>query len=232
MKITFNMATMPERIDGAIKTIDSIYEQSDLIRLYLNNFDSIPECFKKDKIECYKGEDLKSSGKLFFAYNSDEYYFCVDDDLIYPKTYSDDMIKKLNEYNDNVVVSLHGKILKSGKKNSYFRDLTMSLHCLKEVKKDAWVQIIGNGVSLFNTNKLKIDYKKFKYLYMDDIMISIEMQKQNIGGLVMAHNKDYLTYNPPTIGNTLHSTYVNNDKTQTEMVNSIKWETITKEKNN
>ena len=118
MRITFNMATMPERIDGAIKTIDSIYEQADLVRIYLNNFDVIPEYFNKDKIECYQGKDLKSSGKLFFANNSDdEYYFCVDDDLIYPKTYADDMIKKLNEYNDNVVVSLHGKILKVGKSN-------------------------------------------------------------------------------------------------------------------
>jgi hypothetical protein len=231
MKITFNMATMPERIDGACKTIDSIYEQADLIRLYLNNFDSVPECFKKDKIEYHQGEDLKSSGKLFFAKNNnDEYYFCVDDDLIYPSTYANDMIKKLNEYNDDIVVSLHGKTLKGGKKNSYFRDLRISLHCLKEVNTDTWVQVIGNGVSAFNTNKLKIDYKKFRYLYMDDIMISMEMQNQNIGGLVMAHKKDYLKYNPPTKGTTLHSTYVNNDRTQTEMVNSIEWKTLIKEK--
>lgn len=230
MKITFNMATMPERISGAIKTIESVYDQADIIRLYLNNFDSIPKEFKKEKIECYYGEDLKSSGKLFSALNKNEYYFCIDDDLIYPKTYAKDMISKLNQYNDEIVVSLHGKILRGGKKTSYFRNLTLSLQCLKNVANDTWVHVIGNGVSVFNTNKVKINYKDFKYYYMDDIMVSIQMQKQNIGGLVMAHNSNYLIYNPPTKGTTLHSTYVNNDKTQTEMANSIDWRLITKNK--
>ena len=75
MKITFNMATMPERISGAIKTIESVYDQADIIRLYLNNFDSIPKEFKKEKIECYYGEDLKSSGKLFSALNKTSIIF-------------------------------------------------------------------------------------------------------------------------------------------------------------
>lgn len=227
---TFNMATMPERIEGAIKTIDSIYDQADIIRLYLNNFKDIPDSFKRDKIECYRGEDLKSSGKLFWATNKDEYYFCIDDDLIYPPTYSEDMVTKLNEYDDEIVVSLHGKILKNGKKNSYFRDLTLSLHCLRNVHLDTWVHVIGNGVSAFNTNKVNIDYTKFKYNYMDDIMVSLQMQEQGIGALVKSHPENYLKYNAPSVGVTLHSKYVNNDKTQTEMVNCINWKIITKNK--
>tara|TARA_B100001769_G_C22076910_1_gene580007 strand:- start:444 stop:1145 length:702 start_codon:yes stop_codon:yes gene_type:complete len=231
MVITFNMATMPQRIEGAIKTIDSIYEQADIIRLYLNNFDVVPEYFKKDKIVVYQGEDLKSTGKVFWAQNKDEYYFCVDDDLIYPPTYAKDMIKKLNEYNDEIVVSLHGKILKKGKKSSYFRDLTLSLHCLKNVSKDTWVHVIGNGVSCFNTNKVSIDYKKFKYNYMDDIIVSMQLQEQNIGALVMAHKIGYLQYTPPTQGRTLHGIYSNKDTTHTQMVNSINWVIRNKNKN-
>jgi hypothetical protein len=229
MKISFNMATMPERLSGAIKTIESIYDQADIIRLYLNKFDEVPNEFKRDKIVTHIGDDLRSTGKLFWALNKDEYYFCIDDDLIYPPTYSNDMISKLNEYNDEIIVSLHGKILKDGIKNSYFRDLKLGLHCLHDVNVDTWVHVIGNGVSTFNTNKIVIDYKKFKYNYMDDIMVSLEVQKQNKGALVMAHKSNYLLYNAPK-GGTLHGEYANNDSTQTEMVNSIEWEILQKPK--
>ena len=224
MKVTFNMATMPERLLGAEATINSIYDQADIIRIYLNNFDVVPDIFKREKIITYIGEDLKSTGKLFWSLNKDEYYFCIDDDLIYPYNYSTDLINKLNEYDDEIIVSLHGKRLNSGVKNSYFRNLTMNLHCLGDVLEDTWVHVIGNGVSAFNTNKISIDYKNFKYHYMDDISVSIELQKQKKGALVMKHDKSYLKYNPPVDGITLHSLYVNNDITQTEMVNSIEWD--------
>src|SRR5690554_307217 len=112
MKITANMATMPQRMDTAFLAIESIYHQVDIIRLYLNNFEEIPIEYRDRKIEIYQGEDLKSSGKLFNALNSNEYYFCIDDDIVYPKNYVHDAIKKLNEYDDDIIVSHHGRIFK------------------------------------------------------------------------------------------------------------------------
>lgn len=219
---SFNMATMPERIESCIQSIESIYDQADIIRLYLNNFNKIPPEYVDDKIIIHQGEDLKSSGKLFWANNENEYYFCIDDDIYYPKTYADDMINKLNEYDDDIILSLHGKIFKDGKINSYFKDVKYNYHFRLEVLNDVFVDVIGNGVSLFNTNKLKIDWKTFKYLHMDDIMISLEALKQNKRRLVMKHDNNYLK----SIKNdniTLYDIYRNNDGTQTEMVNSVKW---------
>lgn len=223
---TFNMATMPQRVKGAIKTVESIYDQADIIRIYLNGYDEIPEEFKRDKIEIYQGEDLKSTGKLFKAMTPNEYYFTMDDDIIFPPTYADDMIKTLKEHNDKAFISCGGKILKKGKKRSYFRDITLSLHALKNVSKNTFVQVIINCSGLFNTNNVKIDYTKFKYLYMDDIEVSIQLQEQKVPALVRAHKANYLIYNEPE-GFTLHKKYVNKDKTQTEMVNSINWVTYT-----
>lgn len=231
MLVSFNMATMPHRIDVAIKAIESIYDQADIIRVYLNNFKEVPKELKKEKIVTYIGEDLKSSGKLFWSLNKNEYYFCIDDDLIYPSSYKDDMISALNNYNDEIVVTLHGKIMKKGLKKNYFRDHLGGFHCLRDVKSDSWVHVIGNGVSAFNTNKVKIDYKKFKYHYMDDISVSLQLQEQKIGALVLKHKKGYLKSNPPK-GKTLYDIYHNNDKTQTEMVNSIEWEFFIKDKVN
>ncbi|WP_158967747.1 hypothetical protein [Paraglaciecola sp. L3A3] len=219
---TFNMATMPNRFNTCIKTIESIYDQADIIRLYLNNFDSVPEEYIDPKIITHQGKDLKSTGKLFWATNVNEYYFCVDDDLYYPPSYADDMINKLNQYNDDIIVSLHGKNLLDGYIDSYFKGIKHNYRCLDNVSEDTFVDVIGNGVSLFNTNKIKIDWQYFKYHYMDDIMVSISALNQSKRRLVMKHSSAYLKYMKPK-GPTLFHEYSKNDKTQTEMVNSVNW---------
>lgn len=216
------MATMPQRKETCLQSIESIYDQADIIRIYLNNFEEIPKELIDDKIITYRGEDLRSSGKLFWALNKNEYYFCIDDDIYYPETYADDMVNKLNEFNDDIVVSLHGKEMKSGKISSYFGDIKNRYEFWKNVEKDSFVDVIGNGVSCFNTNKLRISYKSFKYLYMDDIMVSIAARTQGLKGLIMAHDENY-TKKLDQIGKTLYREYCENDKTQTEMMNSIKW---------
>ena len=217
---SFNMATMPQRINTAIKTIDSVYDQADVIRLYLNNFDSVPEQFKRDKIEILQGEDLRSTGKVYSALNKDEYYFCIDDDLEYPHNYAKLLINKLNFYDDKIVVTLHGKILPATSQRNFFRRPIRHYACTRTVARDVWVNLIGNGVSLWNTNNFRVDYNTWKYSYMDDLNVSIDMQRQKIPGLVMAHKSTYLKYNHPA-GTTLHEQYSKSDKTQTEIVNTV-----------
>lgn len=217
------MATMPHRINTAIDTINSIYDQADIIRIYLNNFEEIPREFIKDKIEVVIHEkDLRSSGKLYWAMNPDEYYFCVDDDLIYPPTYAVDMLNFLHKYEDKAIVSLHGRIIKNVPIKSYFKDFKLALHCLENVSVDTKVHVIGNGVSLFNTNIMTVDYKKFEYNHMDDIMVSRIAQKLKIPAIVMKHTNQYLKYNEPN-GMTLFSEFHNNDSTQTKIMNEIQW---------
>lgn len=221
------MATIPERYDYALRAIDSVYNQADKVRVYLNKFQSIPKELIDNKIETFIGKDLISSGKLFWAKNKNEYYFCIDDDLRYPKSYSDDMIDFLSKYNDRAIVSLHGKILNETPINSYFKGGVKELfHCLGSVETYSKVHVMGNGVSLFNTNYVKIDLDKFKYHYMDDIEVSIQMQEQEIPCVIMPHSENYLSYEEPNeIKNvkTLFSTYYHDDSTQTERINSLVW---------
>lgn len=213
---------MPERNHVSLAAVDSIYDQADEIRIYLNNFKDIPTQFQRDKITCHIGEDLKSSGKLFWAQQPDQYYFCIDDDLIYPGTYCNDMLTKLDEYDDDAIVSLHGKVLKPGFKTSYFSQLVDSFHCLQDVDCDYLVHVIGNGVSVFNTNNININLNQFKYLYMDDITVSLQANNQGKKRVVMAHEKNYLKYNDPRVP-TLHDKYARNDRTHTEVINSTTW---------
>lgn len=216
------MATMPERTKNGIKVIDSIYDQVDFIRLYLNNFRNIPQEYKDDKILIHQGKDLKSSGKVFWAKNPNEYYFCIDDDIVYPSDYVNYSLSKLREYNDDVIISYHGRIFPNKKIKNYFKDHINYFHFDKENSKDVEVDVIGNGVSCWNTNNINIDVKKFQYLYMDDILVSIQAAKQNKKRIVVSHSEEYL--NPlEKIGTTLYDTHKKNGRNQTKMVNSIKW---------
>jgi len=221
------MATIPSRYKLGIKAIDSIYDQADEIRVYLNNFSEVPEEFKRDKIVTHIGEDLNATGKLFWALNPDEYYFCIDDDLRYPSTYAQDMIQYLNALEDKACVSLHGKILNPTPVLDYFNGgVKYSFQCLQGFDITTQVHVIGNGVSAFNTNNVKIDYTKFKYHYMDDIEVSLQLQEQNIPGIVIAHDSNYLGYEEPDEiegVETLFTQYHKNGLTQTERINSIKW---------
>lgn len=220
---SFNMATMPQRKNNAILSINSIYDQADIIRLYLNNFDEVPVEFIDDKIEIINNSiDLKSSGKLFWALNSNEYYFCIDDDILYPRDYAEYMISKLNQYNDDVIVSLHGRVMKVGKIESYFKDTVEYYHFKLMLESDRKVDIIGNGVSCWNTNNIFIDYNKFKYHFMDDILVSLQAREQNKDRIVVEHENGYMKDLKP-LGFTLFDKYRNNDNLQTEMINSIIW---------
>ena len=71
--VTANMATMPERIDIALKAIESIYDQVDLVRIYLNNFDKYPKDLIDDKITLMIDADLKSTGKFYWALEKNQY---------------------------------------------------------------------------------------------------------------------------------------------------------------
>lgn len=223
MKITANMATMPKRLKTAIKTIESIYDQVSLVRLYLNNFDIIPKEFIDDKIYVYQGRDLKSSGKVFWADTPNEYYFCIDDDILYPSDYVDYTLKKLHTYDDDVIVSYHGRVFPRNRKvNDYFKDRTKFIHFTQKNPQDEMVDVIGNGVSCWNTNNIKIDVNKFQYHYMDDILVSAQAHEQGKRRIVVSHEEGYLKILETSSGS-LYEKYNKNSTIQTKVCNSIEW---------
>ena len=93
---SFNLATTVERYKYALETIESIYDQADIIRVYLNDFNQIPKEFNKKKIHAECGPDLNCSAKFNWCHEPDQYYFTVDDDIVYPKSYAADTINNLN----------------------------------------------------------------------------------------------------------------------------------------
>jgi hypothetical protein len=194
-----------------------------IIRVYLNNFETIPEELIDDKIYAFRGTDLKSSGKIYWANIPNQYYFCIDDDIEYPKNYVKKTLSKLKEYEEDVIISYHGRKFKEGEKiNNYFSDYDKFFHFRQEKKNDSEVEVIGNGVSCWNTNNIIIDWQLFPYYDMDDLTVSAQALKQKKKRIVVSHEKNY--FNSIQTNNiSLYEKYKNNSEKQTNYFNSKNW---------
>lgn len=223
------MATIPAREAIAIKAVATIIDQVDVMRIYLNNFDEIPSwCMDNDKIEAHLGNltDLNASGKFFWANKNDEYYFTIDDDILYPEGYTDTVKAIYKEIREDikrpVAISFHGKVMKEVPIEHYFTDIAESVHCLNMCERSRYLHIIGTGVGMIDTSVTKIDIDKFKYLFMDDIEVSKQLQEQGTALVGVSHADDTFRYMDPGVP-TLWDQYHEHDEKQTELYNSGVW---------
>lgn len=229
MLISANMATIPERIGGAYIAISSIIDQVDVVRVYLNNFSGVPDFIKNTKKIEYVigGRDLNASGKHFWSHNPDEYYFTIDDDIIYPKDYVKSYISEMKKYNDKVVLTTHGTIFER-KINNFYNDLDLEkIHFNEKVLFHRLVTLGGTGLSLRNTNVFKVDLDKFEHHDMDDIEVSIQANQKKIPIVALSHGAMKSIDDPALIPRetTIYSKNKENDSMQVERFNSHDWKT-------
>lgn len=224
MKKIFNVATY-KRDEFLLKTIDSIYNQADEINIALNSHIEIPLKLQNDsKINCFITDNSIGDGFKFYRLkDSDGYYFTVDDDLIYPPGYADFMIEKYNYYKRQYIVTLHGRTFFQYPVDSYYRSQHHNNRCLGTVLNDVYVHFGGTGVMMFHTDLLKFDYNDIKHPNMADIWLAKFAAEKNIKIVCLAHNQGYLGYQAEVGKNTIFDEFAYNDKTQTELANTIKF---------
>jgi hypothetical protein len=222
MKKIFNVATY-NRDELLFKTIDSIYNQADIINIALNSHSEIPDKLSNDsKINCFITDNSIGDGYKFYKLNeSDGYYFTVDDDLKYPPDYSEYLIQKFEYYNRQYIVSLHGRTFFQYPVVSYYRSAHYNNRCLGDVPYDVIVHFGGTGVMMFHTDLLKFDYKEIKHPNMADIWLAKFANEKGIKIVCLAHNQGYLTYQSEVGSETIFDKKKFDDKIQTELVNSI-----------
>ena len=114
MKITANIATMPCRQNQLSLMISSIIDQVDEVRVCLNDFEDMPEWLQNmDKVyltipiknytDNGKFLNLPGTGSVsdILAANNPrkpEYYFTMDDDIVYPPDYVEKTIERIERY--------------------------------------------------------------------------------------------------------------------------------------
>lgn len=185
-KVTANIATQPKRFERLLLTLKSIEGQFDEVRIYLNNFKYVPE--ELSKYTTYIGQDLTDNGKFFWSENDNEYYFSLDDDIIYPSDY----VEKTLPLIGNRIISYHGRIL-TGKNKPYYSNHKMYMYH-GYLPKDRRLDVVGTGVMAFDTNVFKPTIWKSANYRMTDLIISLEAHIHGIKLLCPKKNKNWITY--------------------------------------
>lgn len=182
MIITANIATYPARAESLKRMLKSIEGQFDEVRICFNECFDLPSKGRQTNAE-YElhhtpSENLTDNGKFVFLENIEEpeYYFTLDDDLIYPPDYVNRTIKALQMYGG--IITHHGRILNGLDLDYYYAHQIYP--CLQDVHTTVKLDVCGTGVTAFDTRNFHpkgLAHSKDKR--MSDLIFSLEAAKQN-----------------------------------------------------
>jgi hypothetical protein len=215
MKKTANIATMPSRVNELKKTLESIRGQFDEVRIYLNEFDKVPTFL--NEYTTATGDNLTDNGKFYFLQEAgDEYYFSMDDDIIYPSTYAKDMVAEIEKH--KTIVTHHGRLL--GEKDvSYYRGHTFH-HCANEQPERRRIDVPGTGVTAFDTRYFKpITIFASPDKCMSDIVFGLEAMKKGKRVTVLPHACGYIR--PIPVTESIYNKHRKNELRQIQLANEI-----------
>lgn len=214
--VSVNIASLKDRKELLIKTVDSIINQVDRVNLYLNYYDENP--YPHEKVNYILGNnELMDAHKFTWCEEQEDgYMLFLDDDLEVPEDYVEYMIKGIDRFG---IVSLHGRSFASYPISSYYHPNVPSFrfHCLNEVKFNEPVTFCGTGVLGFNLKSIRPPMSIFKRGGMADIYFSLYADSLGLTIWVLAHESGYIKYLHPD--NTIWDNDHRNDHYQTKIVN-------------
>lgn len=226
-KIVCGVATLSDRVDALQETVKSIIDQVDELVVYQNGHKALHDFLNNSKIRVISsldtGIDMGDAGKFYtLDEHKDCYYFSIDDDLIYPKDYVQTLVGALTKYNNDVIVSAHGRTLKPGA-DSYYKGASVSYRCLGLVTEEAFTHFGGTGVMAFHTgvvNDLSFDY--FKHPNMADIWVGLYARDNGIPLLMVPHTEGWILHSDKfDINTTIYSSSKDKDTIQNQLISNF-----------
>ena len=230
-QVTFNMATMPARVEALQDTVLTILPQCDLLNIYLNNFDEVPAFLVHPKIKTFLGKkhkgDLGDVGKFYKVANQKGYIFTVDDKILYPPDYVRKMVQTIERTGRKAAVSNHGHNFHTNRpSSSYYFDIAKAFH-YQSASELTFVHNVGTGVLAFHSDTLMLDLSWFPHSNMTDIYFSLECQKRNIPLVIHPHAKGWLKLGTKHDENfSIHAFCNRKDGFQTKVINAFSWKII------
>lgn len=219
-KIIYNISSY-NRGETLTKTIESVYNQCDIINIVLNNYEEIPDGFFDSKINIFLADNEKGDAYKFLNLESSNgYFFTIDDDIIYPQNYSDYMINKVEQYNRKSIITLHGKNFNSFPISGFYNNENFKLYWFQnELTSDIKVQFGGTGVMCFHTDLMKFPLEYFSYPNMADVWIGKYAIENNLNIHCVEHPKDFVTQQ--NYQKSIYRDGLKEDRVQTIIVNEI-----------
>lgn len=166
--VTASLATLPDRVEMLRSAVDSLLPQVDRLHVNLNGHKRRPQFLKHEKIKVYHHDN--SMGDLAKFYNLERvrgYIFTCDDDLIYPDDHVQRLVAKIEMYERQYPVTVHGAIKKPPPLSSYYGDTLVDgkkyrFHWAFENREDVFIDTGGTGCMAWHSDTMRVSYRILK----------------------------------------------------------------------
>ena len=177
------LATMPSRIESLKHMLPTILNQVDLLYLFLDRFQSLPD-IQHEKIVVLRSQDfgdLRANGKLLgMLFCSDNcHYYAVDDDILYPPDYCNKLSDPLN-LNPNIAVGVHGTQFRNSFRIDNYNADRRVIHRTHNLDRLIEVDIASTDTICLSTSTSRFDVRKWNKVNRVDLCLNIELETLGI----------------------------------------------------
>ena len=190
--VYIGLASIPSRIDSLKIVIDRLLPQCGRIGVYLNNFEEVPNFLKHQKIDVQRSQDhgdLKDNGKFFFLDRSNlRFYASVDDDILYPEDYIQNLLT--SQALTRGIVGVHGAYYPK-EINSLFESRCV-VHFKEAFDYLLPVTLLGTGTSFIDQGVLRLKPSDFGEPGMADVWLANAAKKKGASLWVIPREANWL----------------------------------------
>lgn len=185
--IETSLASIPPRRKQLRRVAELLRPQVDVLRVYLNGYERVPQFLERDRIVAVKSQDtaegdLGDAGKFYWCERAAGYQLICDDDIHYPDDYADRMVAALERYHLRAVVGVHAvtfKDVEAAEVRSYYKARNTRHFSLAQ-KRDEVVHLLGTGTLAYHPSTLQVRLSDFTERNMADIFVGLLAQAQEV----------------------------------------------------
>ncbi len=229
--VVAGMATMPSRAHTFPTAFHSIISQVDRLYLYLDGHDAVPAAAKDDpRVVPIFSRDvpgLHGDGKYLglTMETNRSLYLGVDDDIAYPCNYVRRMSKALAACRGPAVVGYHGSILLDPF-TSYAKSRE-TIWFAGALPKARYVDVLGTGTVMFDTEMLRFDVRTFPHVNMVDLYFSLEAATAGLALICLPRRRQYLRVLEEQQNDSIYARLLRDDSVETALAIELR-ERLTK----
>lgn len=200
LPVVASVASIPSRERELRDCVHSLLPQVDELRIFLNGYRHTPAYLSEmSGVKVFRSQEYGDQGDAgkFFGVEStrSEYLFTCDDDIIYPLDYVTRMLQALSIAGEEVIVGVHGVLLKQPFDRYYDERSRYVLRHVAGLDAPQYVHVLGTGTVVMRTDKCRISELLFQYPNMADIWLARHSQEQSIPLLAIDRARSWLRQN-------------------------------------
>lgn len=189
--------TIVERHQNLDTVVESILPQVDTLYINLVGYDLVPSRLKRHKkikpilMPRYAGSETRL---LYRYHHPNDYYFPIDDDIIYPANYCDRHISVIQQLDKKQIITcVHGSIINKQQGKDYYKRGRVVFMLDSELRHNTAVDIPGTGTSCFPPGIIPdFELNEFPTRNMTDVVVGCKARKQSIEVVSITRPKNWL----------------------------------------